>query len=180
MEKRTIRPVQLAHFVLRTSRPDEMIEWWSRLLGAEVRRRDELLCFLSYDEEHHRLAILTVGGLEGDGSSAPGVDHVAFSYAGLDDLLATYVRLGEHGVRPYWSIHHGMTVSLYYRDPDGNRVELQTDALAPEAAAAFMRSATFAANPIGIPIDPDDLVARRARGEPAESLCAYPAPEPRR
>ena len=57
-------------------------------------------------------------------------------------------------------IHHGGTLSAYYRDPDGNQVELQVDALTMEDTDALMRSPVFAANPIGIPVDFDDLIAR--------------------
>lgn len=37
-----------------------------------------------------------------------------------------------------------------------------------------MRSPVFAANPIGIPVDFDDLVARYEDGESEESILAYP------
>jgi hypothetical protein len=30
-------------------------------------------------------------------------------------------------IRPFYSINHGPTTSLYYTDPDGNRVELLVD-----------------------------------------------------
>lgn len=167
------RPTQIAHVVLRTSRPGDLVEWWSTLLGAEVRFADDLLTFLGYDEEHHRLAVLADPGLDAFGRGR-GVEHVAFGYAGIDDLLSTYTRLAAAGITPYWTIHHGMTLSMYYRDPDGNQVELQVDALDPRDAVEFMASDAFAGNPIGVPFDPDDLVARRARGETAASLLEYP------
>ena len=71
-------------------------------------------------------------------------------------------------------IHHGGTLSAYYRDPDGNQVELQVDALTMEDTDTFMRSEVFAANPIGIPVDFEDLVARYEAGESEESILAYP------
>ena len=40
-------------------------------------------------------------------------------------------------------------------------------------AETFMASDVFAANPIGVIYDPDELVARRAAGESVESLLAY-------
>ena len=76
---------------------------------------------------------------------------------------------------PIAPIHHGMTLSMYYADPDGNQVELQVDAMNPAEAEAFMASDVFAANPIGIKFDPADLVARRAGGESVESLLDYAA-----
>ncbi len=32
------------------------------------------------------------------------------------------------GIEPYWCVHHGLTVSMYYADPDGNQMEFQVDA----------------------------------------------------
>ncbi len=66
-----------------------------------------------------------------------------------------------------------MTLSLYYADPDGNQVELQIDTATVDEANAFMHSDVFAANPIGVVFDPDDLVARRKAGESVESLVSY-------
>ena len=56
-----------------------------------------------------------------------GVDHVAYTYASLNDLLENYAQLKEKGIRPYWCVHHGITVSMYYADPDGNQMEFQVD-----------------------------------------------------
>jgi catechol-2,3-dioxygenase len=55
----------------------------------------------------------------------PGLEHIAATYGSLGELLATYRRLATHRIEPYWSINHGPTISLYYKDPDGNRLELQ-------------------------------------------------------
>ncbi|MDH3704529.1 MAG: VOC family protein [Acidimicrobiia bacterium] len=168
-----IPPAKLAHFVLRTSRFDESVGWWKTVLGAVPRYENEFIAFLTFDDEHHRLAILSTPDLADNDRSATGLEHVAFTYDDLDALLATYERLKAHGIEPILPINHGMTVSLYYADPDGNQVELQVDAMDSGAAEAFMASDVFAANPLGVPLDPDDLVRRRAAGESVESLVAY-------
>ncbi len=168
-----IRPVKLAHVVLRTPRFAESVDWWTTVLGAEVRYQNDFLAFLTYDDEHHRLAIVSNPKLGPNDRSAAGLEHVAFTYADLDALLATYTRLGEAGIAPVAPIHHGMTLSLYYADPDGNQVELQVDVLSPDEAEAFMAGDVFAANPIGVPFDPAELADRRRAGESVESLLAY-------
>jgi catechol-2,3-dioxygenase len=168
-----ISPAQLAHFVLRTPRFEESIEWWKTVLGAVPRYQNEFLSFLTYDDEHHRLAILSVPHLNDDGRTSAGMEHVAFTYKDLDALLSTYVRLKDLGIEPVAPVNHGMTFSLYYADPDGNQVELQVDSMPPAEAETFMASDVFAANPIGVAFDPDDIVARRAAGESIESLLAY-------
>jgi hypothetical protein len=71
---------------------------------------------------------------------------------------------------PSRPIRHGLTLSLYYRDPDGNGLEFQIDLMGTEAANEFMSGPAFAANPIGEPFDPDALAARLAEGKPVNDL----------
>jgi catechol-2,3-dioxygenase len=99
------------------------------------------------------------------------VDHVAFTYASLGDLLDTYERLRDEGIKPYWCINHGPSTSLYFRDPDGNQVELFVDNFPDvESLNAWMRSDVFARNPLGVNFDPERLVERYRSGEPIEEL----------
>jgi catechol-2,3-dioxygenase len=170
-----IPPIKLAHIVRRTARFDAMLDWYQKVLGAEIVHSDGVLAFLSYDEEHHRIAIANLPGLEDQPPMAAGTDHVAFTHADLGDLLYTYVRLKKLGIEPHWAINHGPTTSLYYKDPDGNRVELQVDNFATaDECNCWMRSGDFAANPIGVVFDPDELVARYAAGEAIEALAQRP------
>ena len=172
---RVVKPRQLAHVVRRTARFDELVHWYCTVLGAAVVHSDGMLAFLTYDDEHHRIAIAGIPGLEEQSMTAAGTDHIAFSYADLGDLLYTFRRLKAAGIEPYWCINHGPTTSLYYKDPDANRVELQVDNMpSAEAIDAWMRSGEFAANPIGVIFDPEDLVARYEAGEPIETLTARP------
>ena len=178
-ERGRIAPKQLAHVVLRTNRFEEMVAWYRTVLAAEVVFSDGMLGFLTYDEEHHRIAIATIPGLEERAPTAVGTDHVAFTFATLGDLLHTYVRLAGEGITPFWCINHGPTTSMYYKDPDGNRVELQIDNLPTrESIDQWMRSGAFAANPIGVVFDPDELLARYRAGVPfAELVERPPLPE---
>jgi catechol-2,3-dioxygenase len=170
-----IPPIRLAHIVRRTSRLEEMVDWYRTVLGAEVVHAGAMLAFLTYDDEHHRIAIARIPGLEEPPPLAAGTDHVAFTYADLGDLLYTYERLKSAGIEPYWAINHGPTTSLYYKDPDGNKIELQVDNFpTAEEANRWMRSGDFAANPIGVVFDPDDLLARYRAGEPLGRLAARP------
>ena len=77
------------------------------------------------------------------------------------------------GQSPYWTINHGMTLSAYYRDPDGNQVETQFDSMSLEAADEFMAGPLFAANPIGIDVDFEALNARRKAGDSIASITDY-------
>jgi catechol 2,3-dioxygenase-like lactoylglutathione lyase family enzyme len=128
------RPSKFAHIVYRTRRFDEMIDWYEKVFEARVQHRNPALAFLTYDDEHHRfafanLSVLDPAGGTGDGRADGGVDHVAYTYANLGDLLDTYARLKRQGIEPYWPIRHGPTLSLYYKDPDGNRMEFQVSGI---------------------------------------------------
>ena len=170
-----VPPVKLAHIVRRTARFDEMLEWYTTVLGAEVVHADGVLAFLTYDDEHHRIAIAAIPGLPDQPAMAAGTDHIAFTHADLGDLLATYERLVAEGIEPYWCINHGLTTSMYYKDPDDNRIELQVDNFpSAEETIRWIRSGTFARNPIGVVFDPKELLARYRAGEPLEQLVTQP------
>jgi catechol 2,3-dioxygenase-like lactoylglutathione lyase family enzyme len=171
-----VSPAKLAHVVLRVRDLPRMRDWYRALLQADVTQESDVICFLTYDDEHHRIAFIAFPGLQGaDGAMRTGLDHIAFTYGSLGDLLHTYERLRDAGVTPFWPINHGVTVSMYYKDPEGNRVELQTDVFAsmPEAKA-YMASEAFTSNPIGVTYDPEDLLRRFKSGEAPETLLGRP------
>lgn len=170
-EENKITPSFFAHAVLKTSRFDEMVTHWQTLLNADIAHQDPMFCFMTYDDEHHRLAIVGIPGLKDKDAQSSGLDHLAYTYSSIDDLMATYERLKAAGINPGWCVNHGPTLSLYYNDPDGNRAELQIDLFArAEEADAFIQSEAFAENPIGIKFAPDDLFARYRAGESIEAL----------
>jgi catechol-2,3-dioxygenase len=170
-----ISPAKLAHYVLATRDLPRLRDWYLTVLDGRVAYQDPLLCFLTYDDEHHRIAIAALPGVEERASGMRvGLHHTAFTYRDLGDLLYTYRRLKSRAIEPFWTINHGPTTSMYYRDPDGNRVELQVDNFATaEEANDFMR-AHYAENPIGILFEPEELIARYEAGEPLESLRRRP------
>ena len=148
-----------------------------KVFEARVQYQNPVLAFLTYDDEHHRVALLNyslVAGDEGERNLARGkvgVDHLAYGFASLTDLLEKYGQLKTLGIEPYWCIHHGVTISLYYADPDGNQMEFQVDCFGSnDAANAFMQGPNFDMNPIGVEFDPDAKLARLRAGEPAQSF----------
>jgi len=176
------KPTKFAHVVYQTRRYDEMLDWYQKVFEAKVVYGNPALAFLTFDDEHHRFAFANMSVFKPDGVEAKerpdtGVNHVAYSFANLGDLLETYDRLKQEDILPYWRIHHGITLSFYYRDPDGNRMEFQVDACTVEEANAYMYSEAFTANPIGVPIDPEALLAQYRAGIPVEQLLVMPGGE---
>jgi catechol 2,3-dioxygenase-like lactoylglutathione lyase family enzyme len=178
-----VKPVKFAHVVYMTRRFDEMIAWYRDVFEAEVVYENPALAFLTYDDEHHRFAfanldVLKPGGTSRDNRGEIGVNHVAYTYANVRDLMVTYARLKRAGTTPYWLVHHGTTLSLYYADPDGNRMEFQVDCGTVDEATALMRTPSFANNPVGVMYDPDALLERLQAGEDEKALMAMPAGPP--
>lgn len=162
---KVLSPTKLAHVVLRTNNFANMVEYYKTFLGAEVIYKNDFLAFLTYDEEHHRLAIAEVPGTKGKVVESSGLEHIAFSFASLQDLLLTYRQRKAKGISPLWHVNHGPTTSIYYRDPDGNMIEIQVDNFeSPDEATDFMNSANFAENPIGTDFDPEDMILKLKSG----------------
>ena len=170
-----IAPAKLAHVALRTSQPGKVVSFYKMVLEAEVFYANDNLSFLTYDDEHHRLAILRVPGLRPSSRARAGVDHVAFTYRSLAELLSTYVRLKDAGITPVWTTHHGATLSFYYADPDNNMAELQVDVHENvEDLEAYLASEDFNLNPVGVDFDPEEIRARFEKGEcPADILVRH-------
>jgi catechol 2,3-dioxygenase len=168
-----IRPT-LHHINLKTTRLEEMIEWYATLVGTEILFKDSTGAWLSNDRANHRIALLAFPGLSDDPEkeTRAGMHHSAFEYAGFEDLNASYLRLREEGITPEICIDHGMTLSYYYRDPDGNRVELQCDVFGDWARSSewVRTSDEFHANPIGVFVDPDRIATAAAAGQPLAEI----------
>ena len=168
--------VQIGHFGLRTRDVDRAIDWYGRAFGAEVTFRNEFAAFMSFDDEHHRFVIWDDGETEAKPPAAAGVDHIGFMCADPHQLAQEYARLKAIGIEPAMSVNHHFTSSLYYRDPDGNEVELSCDNLpTKEAARKFMASEEMAAamTPpfFGAEFDPQELLSLHKAGAPAEKLA---------
>src|SRR4029450_13586884 len=85
-ERGRVPPRQLAHVVRRTACLDELVRWYSTVLGATVVHSDGTLAFLTYDDEHHRVAIVGIPGLPDQPATRAGTDHLRFTCAGVDVL----------------------------------------------------------------------------------------------
>jgi catechol 2,3-dioxygenase-like lactoylglutathione lyase family enzyme len=186
--RRLMPPTKLAHLVFQTNQIEPMRDWYCATLDAQVVHENHSLCFVTYDDEHHRIAFIDPGTLAPrapilpgrlvDTAEPPGLHHVAFTYASMGAFLDNYVRLKALGIVPFRCINHGPTTSMYYRDPDGNRVELQIDNFATaQEGRDWLSTPAFAENPIGVEYDPDQLVARFRAGVPvAELVIRDPVP----
>jgi catechol 2,3-dioxygenase-like lactoylglutathione lyase family enzyme len=171
-------PDFIAHWVVKTARSAEMIDWYGTVFGARVVHEDAQIAFLTWDHESHRLALVKLPAplrhafpLARFRRKTYGIDHLAFTFPSLERLLLTYERLKNAGIKPVWSINHGPTTSLYYEDPEGIRLEFQVENFpTAQETADYFNSQEFADNPIGVNIDPDYLLERLRTGTKEDDL----------
>ena len=130
----TFQPVdagtRIGHVHLKVADLSRAIDFYHGVLGFEVvQRLGDSAAFLSAGGYHHHIALNT---WESAGGSQPaqgttGLYHLAILYpsrAGLADALR---RLIAAGVTLEGASDHGVSESLYLRDPDRNGVELYCD-----------------------------------------------------
>lgn len=169
----TIKPA-FHHVTIKTSRLQEMVDWYKALIGVQVNFQDANNAWTTTDAANHRIAFLSVPGLEQDAEKVKhtGMHHSAFEYDSFDDLMATYERLKGEDILPAFSLDHGLTISLYYKDPEGNFVELQSDNFGDwQQSSHFMRtSLDFQSNPIGTFFDPQKVWEAHRAGQSFATL----------
>ena len=169
-----MRTPRLHHVNLKTTRPQELIDWYGEVLGMEVIHRFPAGAWLSNDEANHRIALLHSPKVTDDPEKIvhAGIHHTAFEFDSMGDLLTECERLRERGIRPHMVLDHGMTLSFYFVDPDGNSVELQADNFGDwSKSKEFMRSSPeFEADPIGTFVDFDKVLDAHLGGVTDEEL----------
>jgi catechol-2,3-dioxygenase len=161
---------RLAHIVLQTGQLPVLKDWYLRVLDAHVVFENDMLCFMTFDEEHHRLALVQLPQRAPRTSMTVGLAHSAYTFESLDSLLAKYATLKEVDIQPHVPVQHGPTTSLYYRDPDGNMVELQIDNMPPDEATQYLRGEEYSSDPLGPSFDPDAMLAALHDGIPESEL----------
>lgn len=145
-----------------------MVEFYEKVAGLEPVFHNEGGAWLTNDAANHRIALLALPGLKApeDKGHTIGLHHTAFEYSQFDLWLDNYERLAAEGIRPFLNLDHGMTLSMYYQDPEGNGVEIQVDAFGDwtKSKEWMWASEEFSDNPIGAHFDPGQLVAARNAG----------------
>ncbi len=120
-----------------------MEDFYTRVLGFTVTDRGDLgstrLVFLSRDpREHHQ--IVMAGGKP---SEVPfnSINQISFRMAEFAGLREMHRRLTDEKVKELYAVSHGNALSVYFLDPEGNRIEL------------FVDTPWYVQQPLRIPID---------------------------
>lgn len=120
-----------------------MEDFYTRLLGFTVTDRGKLgsfdLVFLSREpREHHQIVL--VSGRPGELPFNP-INQISFRMAEFAGLREMHRRLQAEGVDQLAPVSHGNALSVYFRDPEGNRIEL------------FVDTPWYVKQPLRIPMD---------------------------
>jgi catechol-2,3-dioxygenase len=164
----TVSPT-FAHIVLQRNQLEHMRDFYLALLGAHVVYEGNSMVFITFDEEHHRIAFFGPpgGGLPERSPATVGLAHSAFTFPSLHDLMDKYTELGAMGIEPRVAVQHGVTTSLYYRDPDGNAVEMQVDNFkTADEATVYMLGPEYGNDPVGPSFDVAALATALQDGDP--------------
>jgi len=120
-----------------------MEDFYTRLLGFTVTDRGDLgstkLVFLSRDpREHHQIVLAS--GRPGELPFNP-INQISFRMAEFAGLREMHRRLQREGVAEIAPVSHGNALSVYFRDPEGNRIEL------------FVDTPWYVTQPLRVPMD---------------------------
>jgi catechol 2,3-dioxygenase len=132
---------KVGHIVLSVKDFDGCLKFYSEVLGMEVMalRAERKQAFLSFGTQHHDIALF--GAPEGAERGKVGMNHMAMQIdGGLEELNQLYQQLLDHGAQIDHLSNHGITESVYFLDPDGNRLEIYCETMTPEAGKEYIRN----------------------------------------
>lgn len=119
---------QLTHVGLYVEDMDAMVSFYTSLLGLVVTDQGEFLgrrlTFVSRrPDEHHQMVFVTGRSVPADVAL---LSQVSFRVDDLDSLRHFHDRALELGATAMEGRNHGNSWSIYFQDPEGNRLELYT------------------------------------------------------
>ena len=135
-----IQAKKLGHLVLKVRDARASRDFYTRALGLKVAHEnlDHGAVFLSFGTQHHELALFQLATGEAPDAKQPGLHHTAWQLGSFAELQAAYRELQQLGIAVESTIEHNVSRSVYFHDPDGNRVELYCDMV--EDGFAAMRT----------------------------------------
>ena len=149
---------RVGHIHLRVADLDRAVAFYRDVMGFAVQQRyGGKAAFLSAGGYHHHIGLNT---WESAGGTPPpaghtGLYHVAFLYPNRAALARALQSVLDAGVPLDGAADHGVSEAIYFRDPDGNGIEIYRDRPEPE----WPRNAMGDLAMVNSPIDIDALLA---------------------
>jgi catechol 2,3-dioxygenase len=126
-----IHAERIAHAVIKVRDLEKSRKFYTEVLGMDVMNHSPeigILFLANNRRDHHELALLQIGPqAETPSANAIGLLHIAFRLRNEAELRAAYAELKEKHVPISFTVNHGITKSVYFRDPDGHELELYCD-----------------------------------------------------
>ena len=121
------RPQYLGHVNIFVRNAERSRQWYADILGLHT--YDFIpgrAAFMSADlDQSHEVALIQVGDeAQGQQKGQVGLNHMAWMMRSLEDLKKIYQRLKDKEVPIERVSDHGISVGIYFRDPDGNGLEV--------------------------------------------------------
>jgi catechol-2,3-dioxygenase len=129
MTPSSVPSLAFSHMGIYVTDVARMEDFYTRVLGFTATDRGNLgstkLVFLSRDpKEHHQIVLAS--GRPGDAGFNP-INQISFRMAEFAGLREMHRRLQREGMAEISPVSHGNALSVYFRDPEGNRLELFVD-----------------------------------------------------
>ena len=141
-----IRPERIGHVVIKVRDLERSRKFFTEVLGLQVMMelpQIKMAFFASNGRDHHEIACIEVGqDAERQHARQIGLLHIAFRLNDENHLRAAYKELKEREVPIDFTVDHGITKSIYFRDPDGHQFEVYCDN--PPEYIARMRDNKYA------------------------------------
>ena len=121
------RPKQLGHVNLYVRDSERAEKFYADILGLHTyERRPGVAVFMSADvDQSHEIALMHLGpDAPGPEKGQVGLNHIAWRMDTFDDLKELHDRLKEKGVEVERVSDHGISLGIYFKDPDGNGNEV--------------------------------------------------------
>jgi catechol 2,3-dioxygenase len=135
-----IKAERIGHVVLKVRNLERSRAFYTEVLGMDVMMEISAIpaVFLANNRrDHHEIALFEVGpAADGLQAMQIGLAHVAFRLRSEKELRAAYDEFKEKHVPISFTVDHGVTKSIYFRDPDGHELEVYCDN-SPEEIAKF-------------------------------------------
>lgn len=126
---------RIGHVHLKVSDLELSIAFYRDVMGFELQQRyGDQAAFLSAGGYHHHIGLNTWESR--GGKPAPhghtGLYHTAFLYPDRASLGAALAQVLAAGVELDGAADHGVSEAVYFRDPDGNGIEIYRDRAAQD------------------------------------------------
>ena len=118
--------LSLSHFEIYVDNVANMEKFYTRCLGFVVTDRGEGengMVFMSRNPSEHHQIVLSPG--RNPNARESPMDHISFRLDSIASLRIFYNALAQSA--SLQTVSHGNTWSIYFRDPEDNRLEIFTD-----------------------------------------------------